>query len=137
MSISGSTLTITGVGVGMARITVTASDGTDERRQTFSVTVGSQAPMARGVSTDVYLDVDGTATFTLSDYFMDPEDDDLTFTAVSSDDAVATVSDPDAMSMITITAEGRGVATVTVTAADSDNAAVELEFSVAGPRSGR
>ena len=132
VSVSGSMLTITGAGVGTARITVTASDGTDEARQTFSVTVGSQAPRKHNVSTQVSLDgVGDTAEFTLSDYFTDPEGDELTFaTDGSTDVMVATASDPDADDMITITAVGPGSAMITVTAADSDNDPVELVFFV-------
>ena len=132
-SVSGSMLTITGVGVGTARITVTASDGTDEARQTFSVTVGSQAPeVDASLPTRFPLDLAGdTKVLNLSKYYDDPEGDDLTFDTVgSSDRMVATVTEPDANSMITITAVGPGSATITVTAADSDNDPVSLDFVV-------
>ena len=132
VSVSGSMLTITGVGVGMAKITVTATDGTDEARQTFTVTVGSQAPVVdASLPTSFPLGLaDATKVLNLAKYYDDPESNALTFTADSSDDNVATVTDPDAMSMITITAVGPGSATITVTAADSDNDPVSLEFFV-------
>ena len=132
VSVSGSMLTITGVGVGMARITVTASDGTDEVRQTFTVTVGSQAPVVdASLPTSFPLGLAGaTKVLNLSKYYDDPEGDALTFAADSSDGTVATVTDPDAMSMITITAVGPGSATITVTASDSDNDPVSLDFFV-------
>ena len=129
----GSMITIAGVGVGMTRITVSATDGkSDAVRQTFKVSVGSQAPMARNVSTQIPpLDIDDTHPVTLNAYFEDPEGDPLTFDTVSSsDETVATATEPDADSMITITAVGAGAATITVSAADSDNEPVELPFYV-------
>ena len=132
VSVSGSMLTITGVGVGTARITVIAMDGTDEVRQTFTVTVGSQAPVVdASLPTSFPLGLAGaTKVLNLSKYYDDPEGDALTFAADSSDDTVATVTDPDAMSMIMITAVGPGSATITVTASDSDNDPVSLGFFV-------
>ena len=138
VSVSGSMLTITGVGVGTARISVTVSDDTDEVRQTFTVTVGSQPPMATTtLPTNIPLGLAGsTQDIDLSLYFSDPEGDDLTYTAMSDNTAVAKVSDPDADGMITITAVAPksktevGTATITVTAKDADNAAVSLDFFV-------
>ena len=130
VSLSGSVLTITGVGVGTTRIRVTVSDGTDEVRQTFNVTVGSQAPVVdASLPTSFPLGLAGaTKVLNLSKYYDDPEGDALTYGATSTNYDVATASVSG--SMLTITAVDRGSATITVTAADSDNDPVSLEFFV-------
>ena len=139
VSVSGSMLTITGVGVGTARIMVTATDNiTEARRQTFSVTVGSQPPMATTtLPTNIPLGMAGsTQDIDLSLYFSDPEGDALTYTAMSDNTDVATVTGPGNGSVITITAVAAksptevGTATITVTAQDADNAAVSLDLFV-------
>ena len=65
-------------------------------------------------------------------YFMDPDEGDtLKYTAESSNTAAATVSEPDADSMITITAVNVGGATITITATDSHEASATATFMVA------
>ena len=130
VSVSGSMLTITGVGVGTARISVTVSDGTDEVRQTFTVTVGSQPPMVdTDLPTSFPLGLAGaTKVVNLAKYYDDPEGDSLTYEATSSDTAFATASVSG--DVLTITAVAAGMATITVTAEDSDNEPVSLEFFV-------
>lgn len=70
----------------------------------------------------------------LSDYYLDLENDALTFTATSHNPAVASVSAPDAQSMITITAVAEGSTQITVTAADATllalGAAIPQTFAV-------
>ena len=132
VNVDGPMLTITGVSVGTANVTVTADDGTDERRQTFRVTVGSQAPeVDPSLPTRFTLDLAGdTMPLNLAKYYDDPEKDDLTYTANSDNTDVATVTDPGDGSMITITAVAEGMATITVTAEDSDNDPVPHAFIV-------
>ena len=123
VSIRGSMLTITGEDVGMARVTITASDGKDERRQTISVTVGSQAPEPTTLPTHIPLDLAGISTqdIDLALYYDDPEGDDLTYTAEPDDTGFVTVTGPGDGSIITITAVAAGTAMITITAADGDN----------------
>ena len=137
VSVSGAVLTVTPVRSGTANVEVTASKGgSDPVSQTFSVTVAApepdpvnQAPSVRTIP-DISLQEGATKDRDLSRYYTDPEGDSLTYTAESSADAVATVSDPDEDSMITITAVAAGTATITVTASDGMNAAVEQTFDV-------
>ena len=138
VTLSEEMLTIEGRSVGKARITVSASDGTNTRRQSFSVTVGSNPPVVdMSLPTSFPLGLAGaTEVVNLSKYFDDPEGDSLTYGAESSNTAVAEVSEPDADGMITITAVAAasktevGTATITVTAKDADNAAVSLDLFV-------
>ena len=60
--------------------------------------------------------------------FSDPDGDELTYAAASSDTTVATVSTDGAM--VTVTAVGAGSATVTVTASDAGMLSASLEFGV-------
>ena len=123
-----STLTVTPVGAGTATVTVTAtaSNGKDTADQTFTVTVKEapepvtpvdNPPVARTIP-DVSVQTDAMTTLTLSKYYVIDDLDPVTYTAESSDDSVATVSAPDANSMITITGVAAGTATITVTATD-------------------
>ena len=72
---------------------------------------------------------DGNRTIDLSNYFTDPDSDTLTYTAVSSDANVATVSV--ARSILTITPINTGVADVALTVDDgSELAPAEARFTV-------
>ena len=66
-------------------------------------------------------------TVPLSNYFTDPDDDNLTYTAQSSDTAIATTSISG--STLTITSLATGVTTVTVTASDGSHS-VSTGFTV-------
>ena len=134
-----SMITITAVAAGTAEITVSASDGTNAVSQTFDVMVTApeppptnNPPEIRTVLGNMSLQVEGTAMLPLSHYYVDRERDTLAYTADSSDDTVATVTDPNAASMITITAVAEGTAMITVTASDDveGNAAVPQMFQV-------
>ena len=74
------------------------------------------------------VEITGNAqTVNLGDYFTDPDNDNLTYTAVSSDTAKATTSVSG--STLTITPVATGVTTVTVTASDSTDSA-DTSFKV-------
>ncbi len=66
----------------------------------------------------------------LSGVFTDVNEDDLTITATSSDESVATVSVSADHSTLTVSAQARGTATVTVTADDGKGGSVEDSFTV-------
>ena len=130
-SVSGSNVTINGVSAGTATVTVTASDpGGLSVTQSISVTVEAvnQAPVAEGTIDDLGLVVGGETTVDVAASFSDPDGDELTYAAASSDTTVATVSTDGAM--VTVTAVGAGSATVTVTASDAGMLSASQEFGV-------
>ena len=130
-SVSGSNVTIEGVAAGSATVTVTASDpGGLSATQSISVTVEAvnQAPVAEGTIDDQSLEVGAEVTVDVAASFSDPDDDELTYAAASSDTTVATVAVDGAM--VTVTAVGAGSATVTVTASDAGMLSADQEFGV-------
>ena len=117
VSVSGAEVTVTGVAAGSATVTVTATDPGDlSATQTFDVTVvlGNQAPEA--VDTipvhDVFivldtLDMTMTDTITkvvldMSDYFSDPDGDELMYMASTVLDTMAAVESVDGSVVTTI-----------------------------------
>lgn len=130
-SVSGSNVTINGVAAGTATVTVTASDpGGLSATQSISVTVEAvnQAPVGEGIIDDQGMVVGDEVTVDVAANFSDPDGDELTYTATSSDTAVATVATDGAM--VTITALAAGEATVTVTATDPGDLSAEQQFGV-------
>ncbi len=72
----------------------------------------------------------GTRQVSLSGVFADADGDELTVTASSSDESVATVSVAADQSTLTVSANSRGTATITVNASDGGGGAVEDSFTV-------
>ena len=148
-SMSGSTLTITAVATGAATVTVTADDGEDDVSQSFDVTVHprpNRIPVVDDDIPDQTLTAGGSAaTFDLSDYFSDPDNDVLTYSASSNAIGIATASASG--STLTITPVSAGTATLTVIGRDQSNAgaiqsvgvtvstAAGLTASIGGPSS--
>ena len=136
----GSTLTLTGVAEGTATITVTAQDSDGNRvSDTFEVSVAkapqlqqtNRAPTVTSAIGDATIvNESGTHQTSLSSVFSDPDNDSLTITASSSNEAVATVSVVPDYSSLTVTAKVRGTATITVTADDGNGATVSDSFTV-------
>ena len=111
------TVTITPVAVGQATVTVGASDGSLTGTQTIAVTVPNRAPVAVGTISPVTARLGGGAVdVDLSSKFADPDLHTLTYTAISSDTAVATASVSG--DVVKITPVAKGTVTVTVTAND-------------------
>ena len=118
-SISGSSLTVTAVAVGTATVTVTATDPdglTASQSAQVTVEAANRAPEAVGTIPAQTMSVDGTVTVDLSAFFTDPDGNELSYEAESSDDAV--VAADVSGSSLTITALAAGTATLTVTATD-------------------
>ena len=132
VSVSGSTVTISGVATGSATITVTASDGRLSATQTIAVTVvTNQTPQAVGTVPAQSVAIGTTPkTVDVGGYFSDPDGDALTYTATSSNAAKATVSISG--STVTLTGVASGSATVTVTASDGTAAATQTIAVTAG-----
>ena len=132
-SIEGSSLTVTAVAVGTATVTVTAADPEGlTATQSAAVSVGqaNQAPEALGAIPAQTLTEGDAVTLDVSSFFSDPEGEELTYTAESSDAEVVAVSVEG--SSLTVTAVAVGTATVTVTAADPEGltAAQSAEVTV-------
>ena len=140
VSLSGSSLTVTAVAAGAATVTVTAADpGGLTATQSAAVAVGqaNQAPEALGAIPAQTLTEGDAVTLDVSSFFSDPEGEELTYTAESSDAAVVAVSVSG--SSLTVTAVAVGTATVTVTASDpggltaTQSAAVTVEAANRAP----
>ena len=131
VSVSGSTVTITAVAAGSATITITARDPgglTATQRASVTVTQTNRSPRPRGTIPAVTLAPEATATINASAYFTDPDGDDLTYTARSSNTGVARVSVSG--STVTITAVAAGSATITITARDPGGLTATQRFEV-------
>ena len=130
-AVAGATVTLTGVAVGTASITVTATDpGGLTAQQRFSVTVraANDAPQVASTIPDLSLTVDEARTWRGNSHFRDPNGDPLTYAAGSSNAAVvlAVVSGGE----FGIVALSAGSAVVTVTASDPGGLTAQLSFRV-------
>ena len=116
---------------GTVTVRVHAADSESFVTQTFTVTVApaSRAPAANGTIPDSAKKVGHSAySVDLSGYFTDPDGDTLTYAAVSSDTAKATVSLSSATLSVTPVAEG--TATITATATDPSGAFATQSFTM-------
>ena len=129
-SVSGSEVTVTAVAIGMASVTITASDPESlSATQTVGVTVSANSPpTVVGMLDDQTVNVGDTVTADVSEFFEDPEGEDLAFNAASSDTAVATASVDG--SELTVVAVSEGRATITVTATDTADNSNQFDFTV-------
>ena len=135
-----SKLTVAGVAEGTASITVTAQDSDGNRvSDTFDVAVteapqlqqANRAPtVASAIGDATIVNESGTREVSMSGVFSDADNDALTITAASSDDATATASVAPDQSRLTVTARSKGAATITVTADDGNGGTVEDTFAV-------
>ena len=132
VSLSGSSLTVTAVAAGTATVTVTASDPgglTATQSAEVAVEAANRAPEAVGAIPSQSLTEGDVETVDVSSFFSDPDGDELTYTAESSDAAVVAVSLSG--SSLTVTAVAAGTATVTVTAADPEGLTATQSAAVA------
>ena len=132
VSVSGGTVTVSGVAKGNATVTVTAQDpGGLSAEQSFAVEVPNRAPEAVGMIADVEVYVDGAVVVDVAAGFADPDGDELEYSAVASDTTRATVAV--AGSLVTVTGVAVGSATVTVTARDPEGLSAEQSYGVTVP----
>jgi len=130
-SISESTLTVEAVATGSAMVAVSATDPGDLSAEfNFTVTVSqpNRAPEVADTIPAQTLNVTDTVMLVVSMYFTDPDGDDLSYEAVSSDTGVAA-----ALAMgdtVQIAAMMAGAATVAVTASDPEGLTVKQDIPV-------
>lgn len=122
-----STLTLTASGVGMAKITVTATDADDlSRRARFDVTVvETGAPMPTQIPNKILYKDDGAQTIDLSVYFK--HERPITYTAVASPEGIIETDVEGATLTLTPVTTNQARVTVTATA---DGKAVDNVFTV-------
>ena len=133
VSAANSTIIITPIGEGVTTIIVTARDSEGLAAfQTIDITVvpvPNRAPVPVGMLDPITLTAgDGSTTVGMADKFFDPDGDSLTYTAVSSNTAVATVSVSSAT--LTITPVAEGTATVMLIVKDTHGLTVTRNFTV-------
>ena len=135
VSVSGASVTITAVAIGPAEVTVTASDPDGLTASlSGSVTVierANRAPEAQGGINSVARTVGWSGSLDLEGedrLFVDPEGDELTYSAEASDPSVADVSISG--SVLGISANALGAAVVTVTATDPGGLSASVSFEV-------
>ena len=130
--VSESVVTVTGMGVGGAMVTVVARDpGGLTVEQSFAVTVPNRTPVAVGTIEDRVVEVDSVFALDVAGYFADPDRDSLAYAATLSDSARVVVGL--AGSMLTLTGVAKGSVTVTVTARDPWGLEVGQGFAVRVP----
>ena len=131
VSVSGSTVTITGERVGRVTITVTATDpGGLSATQSFGVRVvqGNRTPRSQDNIPDTAFATGNQLPVDLSPYFLDPDGDDLDYDANSSNPSAATAAV--AGTTLTVTGVAEGDATITVTATDPGGLSATQRFDV-------
>lgn len=137
VSVSGSTLTVTAVTIGTATVTVTATDPYGLTASlSGAVTVierVNQAPEAEGGINDISRSAGWSGTLELegdTPLFSDPDGDELTYSAGSSDPSVATLAIEGTVLRVSTVAEGTATGTVTASDPDGLSAAVSFEITV-------
>ena len=118
-SVMNDVLHVERVGHGNAVALVTATDPHGAQGQgSVQVKLPNRAPVVTGQPDPLLIPVGSSLTVTLSDYFEDPDGQELTYSAESSNAAAVTASVVgDAM---TVTAVGLGNATLTIIATDGE-----------------
>ncbi|WP_423927927.1 Ig-like domain-containing protein [Candidatus Palauibacter sp.] len=128
-TVAAATVTIRAIASGVATVTVNASDPAGgAAQQTVQVAVPNRAPEAVGEIPARTVSAGETAAVDMSPYFSDPDGDELSYTAASSNAGVV-VAEVSGDSVV-VTSLARGVATVTVTARDPRGLAAQQRFQV-------
>ena len=138
VSVSGSQVTLMPLAAGTAVVTVTATDvggSNTSATQRLEATVANRAPEPVGSLLPVSLRVeDGPESVDVAFAFRDPDGDDLTYRATSSDTTVATVSVSGARVEVTPVSPDTVTITVTATDRNGSNTSAEQTFSVTVPK---
>ena len=133
-TVSGSTASVNvgdgkGDFAGVCTVTATATDWLGESSsEVFKYTViENRAPLARKAIGDVYLDMTGSEVkLKLSDYFSDPDEEQLTFSCTADDGSI--VSAVVNGNMVILKGLKAGVANITATATDGLGKTVSKTF---------
>lgn len=122
-------VTIAAVARGSGAVTVTATDPAGlSAMQSFRVDIPNRPPRTGPRLPTIEVNVGYPAELNAAPYFHDPDGDDLTYSATTSDAGVATVSVSGAT--ITVTPVAQGSATLTVTASDPEDLTVSQNAPV-------
>lgn len=131
-SASGPNIAVTAVLPGNAAVTVTATDpGGMQGQQVIQVMVPNRAPEPRGTMPPMTVFVRQMGTVDAAGYFTEPDGQPLTYSALSPDDQMVTVTM--AGSTVTVAAIAKGTTTVSVTALDPGGLNAQQVFQVAIP----
>ncbi|WP_420316068.1 PKD domain-containing protein [Ekhidna sp.] len=129
-TLDGTLLTLDELDVGITTITIRANDGNGGlASETFVVEVISNlAPIVDNPISDI-IGNEGfvSETISLASVFSDPDGDDLTYSAISDNEEIVTVSISG--TNLIVVEQGIGEATITVTADDGNGGTVSDEFA--------
>ena len=131
----GQAIRIKAVSPGSTTITVTAEDpGGQTASMDIQVLVPNRAPRARGRLSDVKTMIKGVRQEVVNEYFSDPDDQPLVFSARPGDPSVVSAEVVDSLKLV-VKGVGLGTTTVTVVATDPGGltAEREMEASVVEP----
>ena len=132
VSVSGADVTLTPIATGTVTVVVQATDPDGafaKQDMTVDVQTPPAAPVVKGTIPNFDLLLGASSiTIVASLYFSDANGDVLTYTATSSDTAVATISLSDPL--VTVNHIGVGTAAITVTATDPGGLSATQTFTV-------
>ena len=130
VTVADTTVTVVGVGKGSAVVTVIATDSEGSPGALpVAITVAGRAPEPVGsIPADTIIAAGDSLTVNAAAYFTDPDEDPLTYSAVSADSTVAKVTVAD--STLTVVGVGKDSVAITVTATDPDGLSAQQTFVV-------
>lgn len=132
VTVNQSVIIVNSLAHGTTTITITATDpGGLSASLAFTVTVPNRGPEAQGTIPDVTIEAGTTQTVDVSSYFSDPDGDLLTYTATTSDPAVAAVAA--VHEAVIISSLARGTSDLTVTVTDPGGLSATQSFAVTVP----
>ncbi|MYA63435.1 MAG: leucine-rich repeat protein [Gemmatimonadetes bacterium] len=132
---AAATLTLTGLAPGHSMVSVAAADpGGLTAKTRFKVMVPNRSPAPVGTIAPLEVSAGGSAAVEVSGYFSEPDGQELSYRALSSDTSVTWVSGIDAL--LTVDGLAKGAAAIVVTATDPGGLSATQEFTVTVPNRG-
>lgn len=133
--VTGTMLRVVPNAKGHVDVEVTAKDGHGTAKTSVTVTVGNRAPTVTGTATLESFPTQ-KGTLAVSDHLADPDGDEVTYEARSSDVGVVAVDVSG--DVLHFEALGRGEAKITVTGTDTEGLSAKLEIpATVGPMPAR